>query len=178
MVFAKALAIYNKYTAHYKSYTLGLLVGFVISFISYGFLPIIFPGNIDLKIIERLRHGHVFPGENKKEIFKILSRTLLFVLILTSTLHLIYNTTNLIFFKYGYLIGAVIMMFAVLPTPDNIGIFLFYSNKKKYYILAPFYFFLSLFLIIGIKNSILFGFIFLIIIRQLLLNPKINPVER
>lgn len=177
-IFAKAIAIKNRYTAHYKSYKIGLLVGFVISFISYGFLPIIFPGNIEVKIIERLRHGRVFPGENKREINYILKSTLIWMLILTALIKIIYSSTNLILFKYGYLIGAVIMMFAILPLPDNLGIILFYTNRFSYYLIAPFYFLIGLFIIIGIKNYFLIGLLVASIASYVITSPKINIIEK
>lgn len=175
---AKSIAIWKKYTAEYKSWLDGLLIGFVVSFISYGFLPILFPGVIEVKTIERLRHGRVFPGENKKEISFILTGTTYAMILLTIIFQNLFKSTTFIFFKYGLIISALILFFSILPLPHNLGLHLFFVNRKRYY----FVFFLVLIfcLTILLKSSyslliaIIAGIIFFFIAKD----KKFNPLER
>ncbi len=173
---SKAIAIFYWYTAKYTYWLNGLLVGFVISFVSYGFLPIAFPGKIEVSIIERLRHGRVFPGENKEEIFKILTKTLILMIFLTVIFKQLFVLTNFTFFKYSYIMGATISLMAILPFPDNLGSHLFYVSRNGFYI---WFFFLILFYISTLFFARSYWFLVLIIaaIITSLFN-LINPIEK
>ena len=147
IIIPKLIAIMKKYTATYTTWLNGLLSGLVIGFVSMGYLPIVFPGMIEVKTIDRLRHGIVFPGENKKEIFLILVSAPVFALFLGLIFKSLYVNTQAVFFYYGLLINTFIAIFSLLPFGSNLGIHLFYTNKSKYFIVLFFTIFFSIFLL-------------------------------
>jgi hypothetical protein len=130
----KFFAIGRGYTAQYNYWIGGLLGGFLISFITYGYLPIVFPGEINLKANDRLRHGQVFVGENKVDVFGILASGVILSILLSFILLLIYSSTGFELIYYGALLNAFIAFFAVLPFPNNIGLHMFYMKKEWYYL--------------------------------------------
>ncbi len=134
----KIIAIRKKYTATYKSWFEGLLVGFVLSFITNSYLPIFFPGMIETETIARLRHGVVLPGENKKDIFLILATAPIACIFLSIFFQMTYLVTGLYFFHHGMIIAALFAVFALIPAPNNIGVHLFYSRKLPYFVLFIF----------------------------------------
>lgn len=175
---AKIMAIFKKHTAHYTSWLNGLLVGFVISFISYGYIPVAFPGNIELRNIERLRHGRVFPGENKVHISFTLTMTFLSMILITMILQGMYTLTSLIFFKYSVIAAAALLIFAVLPFPHNIGVHLFFTNRKRYYFMSLFTIGFAIGVLAGSSYAILIGLLLGTIMFYIAKNPKYNPLEK
>ncbi|MBN1175235.1 hypothetical protein JXA48_01185 [Candidatus Woesearchaeota archaeon] len=129
----KFFAIGRGYTANYNYWIGGLLGGFLISFITYGFLPIVFPGIINLKTNDRLRHGQIFIGENKVDVFWILASGLITTILFSFVLLIIYSITGFELIYYGALLNAFIGFFASLPFPNNIGLHMFYMKKKPYF---------------------------------------------
>jgi len=134
----KIIAIRKRYTAKYKSWFEGLLIGFVLSFITNSYLPIFFPGYIETKTIDRLRRGVVLPGENKTDIFFILATAPLACIFLSIIFQMFYISTGVYFFQYGMIISALFSFFSLLPTPKNIGIYMFYTKKDYYFFLFSF----------------------------------------
>lgn len=130
----KFFAIGKGYTAQYSYWIGGLLGGFLISFISYGFLPIVFPGIINLKSNDRLRHGQIFVGENKVDIFWILATGIITTIMFSFTLLLLYSITGLETFYFAAAMNAFLAFFAVLPFPNNIGLHMFYMKRQIYYL--------------------------------------------
>lgn len=175
---AKLIAITKKYTANYSSWLNGLLIGFVISFISYGYIPIIFPGNIEIETIERLRHGKVFPGENKTEISFVLTWTIIATVLLTTIFQSIYLATKFIVFKYGVIVGALVVFFALLPFPNNIGLHLFYVNRKRYYFMGFFALAFCIAIIAGSTYSILIAILCGLVGFFFFKSEKRNRLER
>jgi hypothetical protein len=148
----KWFAVQRHYTAEYKAWISAALIGFFISFISYGYLPILFPGLIEVKRIERLRHGKVFSGENKYDIFTILAIAPISAIILSIFSQLIYQLTTISFFYYLMVFNATLVFFSLLPLTKNIGSHLFYTNKTQYFFLLLFsfgFFILTIFNVYG-----------------------------
>jgi len=175
---AKIIAIWKKYTAEYKFFLEGLLIGFVVSFISYGFLPVLFPGVIEVKTIERLRHGRVFPGENKKEISFILTGTVYSMVLLTLIFQSLFKATTFTFFKYGLIISALITFFSILPTPHNLGLHLFFVNRKRFYFIFFFTLIFCVTIIIGSSYSLLIAILTGLVFFFVAKDKKFNPLER
>lgn len=175
---AKAIAIWKRYTASYTSWMEGLLVGFVISFLSYGYLPVLFPGVIEIQTIERLRHGKEFPGENVKDISFVLTGTIYVLVLVSLVFQQLTKAIPIQFFKYCLLISGLILFFAMLPIPHNIGLHLFYSNRKRYYFTSFFVIGFLLALIFGSSYSIAIAIAVGLVFFFILKDPKHNFLER
>lgn len=147
---SKIIAIRNGYTATYEGWMNGLLVGFIISFVTYGFFPLFFPGIIKIQTIDRLRHGHIFSGENKKDIFSVLSTAILTSILIAVIGSFFYIATGWIGFYYFQVTNALIAFYAALPLPNNIGLHLFHSNKNKYLLVL---FFALIFMLLSITQA-------------------------
>jgi len=173
---AKALAIFYFYTAKYSSWLNGLLVGFVVSFISYGLIPMAFPGKIEIQVIDRLRHGRLFFGENKREISFVLTKTLFIIVLASLITKQLFISSNILFFKYSYIIGTTLALMAILPLPDNLGSHLFYVNRTAFY---TWFLFLILFYITTIffTKSYVIILLILSIILVSIFKKKI-PIEK
>lgn len=147
---SKWFAIQRHYTAHYSAWITAALIGFVVSFTSYGFVPLLFPGLIEVKAIKRLRHGKIFPGENKYDIFTILSIAPITSILLSIIMQFFYQITTLPFFKYLMIFNAALAFFSLLPFTKNIGLHLFYTNKTNYFFLLSFALFFFIFVLANI----------------------------
>ncbi|MCF7798736.1 hypothetical protein K9M74_02430 [Candidatus Woesearchaeota archaeon] len=130
---AKIVANIRGYEAQYAHWTNGLLTGFVVSFISYGLIPIVLPGNIEIKTIDRLRHGKVYFGENKKDIFFVLGSAVLASLFTSFIFFYIFLFTKIQLFYYGVIFNAIIAFMSLLPFTQNIGATLFFARKNNYF---------------------------------------------
>lgn len=140
----KLIAIIRGCEVKYNSWTIGLLSAFVISFLFYGFISLIFPGNLEIIGISRLKHGGVFHHETKKDIFNVLLWAPLTNIIIALIFTIIYVNFNLIWFKYIILLNSLMAVISLLPLPNNVGGSLFYVRKKSY---LPIFLFSILFFI-------------------------------
>lgn len=133
---AKSFAITRGYTATYSYWMTGQLGGLLLSFISYGLIPILFPGYITIQTIDRLRHGKVFPGENKYDIFAVLAFATVIPIFVSMMLLILFSLTKLQLFYFGAILNGFLAFFSLLPFVDNNGSHLFYMNRKKYFFLV------------------------------------------
>lgn len=156
----KITAIKLGYTAQYTAWKNGLLIGFVISFISYGVIPLLFPGLLTITRIERHRHGKLFPGENKVGIARVLFTALLSLLLVSLFASFIYFITKIEFFYYIMSAAAILLFFSLIPVNNNIGIHLFYSRKELYFL----FFFFSLFFAVFTVLKLFFALILALIV--------------
>lgn len=171
---SKWFAIQRHYIAEYSAWITATLLGFVISFTSYGYLPLLFPGSIEVTRIDRLRHGKVFSGENKYDIFTILAFAPLSAILLSLFSQFVYDITNFTFFYYFMVFNAALAFFSLLPFAKNIGAHLFYTNKKNYVFLLLFSF--SFFILI--LFNVFFSFIFAILLAGILLLLLKKPLKK
>jgi hypothetical protein len=178
MTSAKLLAIWKKYTAEYKSWLNGLLIGFVISFVSYGIIPVVFPGLIEIKTIDRLRHGKVFPGENKKEISFVLTGTVYAMVLLTLIFQFLFKISEFVLFKYGLIMCALVVFFSILPFPNNTGLHLFFVNRRRYYFMFFFTLVFCLSILLGSSSSLLIAIIAGLVFFFIAKSPNMNPLEK
>ncbi|MCA9478687.1 MAG: hypothetical protein KC535_06065 [Nanoarchaeota archaeon] len=153
----KWFAIHRHYTAQYQGWLMASLIGFVVSFTTYGFVPLLFPGLIEIQRIDRLRHGKVFPGENRYDIFTILSLAPITSIFLSIILQFFFQLTDLPFFYAGMVFSAALAFFSLLPFSKNIGAHLFYTNKTNYFFLLFFSFSFFIFTIAGLFFSAVFA---------------------
>lgn len=161
---SKWFAIQRHYTAHYESWIPAALIGFVVSFTSYGLVPLIFPGLITIKRIERLRHGKVFPGENKYDIFTILAIAPITSILISIIMQFFFQATKISFFYNFMVFNAALAFFCLLPFGKNIGLHLFYTNKTNYVYLLLFSFSFFLLTIFNVFFSAFFAIIVAIIL--------------
>ncbi|MFW5977540.1 MAG: hypothetical protein ACOCQQ_03445 [Candidatus Nanoarchaeia archaeon] len=141
---AKKLA----YQATYSSWKTGLVVAFVIAFITDGYLPLLVLGAMDLHIIPQLRYGKLFPGENRKEIFKILGIGTFSLLILSLFSHMIFMVTQITFFAELMTASALLLLCILLPLTKNHGALLFMSSRKNYILMFLFAIFFFVFVLL------------------------------
>lgn len=168
---AKIFAIQRHYTAHYTAWITAMLIGFVVSFTTYGFIPLLFPGLIEVQRIDRLRHGKVFPGENTYDIFTILAAAPLMSILLSVIMQFLFAATQLSFFYYTMVFNASLAFFSLLPFTKNIGSHLFYTNKKNYVFLLLFSFSFFILTIFNIYFSVVFGVLLAILLWFILKKP-------
>lgn len=170
---SKVVAIQRGCKANYKMWLNGLLISLVISFLSAGFVPVLFPGIIEIKTIRRLRHGGVFYGENRGDILASLITPLGVLLIISLFMQILYESTQVQFFYYGMIIPALIVFFSMLPFNNNFGLFIFRLRKDIYFLLFIFSFFFAILMIINISYGIFIA-IGLFLITWLLIRKYIS----
>ncbi|MGE0793578.1 MAG: hypothetical protein AB7V77_05365 [Candidatus Woesearchaeota archaeon] len=168
----KIVAIMRRCKAKYRGWTIGLLFSFVISFLSYGLIPVIFPGIIEVESILRLRHGEVFHYERKKDVFWTLISAPITNIILVLLLKPIYNMFPNPFIYYIMVLNALMAVVAMLPLPENIGSHIFYVKKRWYFSLL---FFFILFLILVLIKS---PYMFWIALMGLILGWLLTKTEK
>jgi hypothetical protein len=127
----KHLSLLKGYTAEYSSWKTGLLSGGVLSFLSFGYIPVSFFGTMNFTIIDRLRYGKVHVGENKREIKSILLMTYLFsftILIFMYMTSVVIDSSNLFYFS---LMFSYILFCSLLPFKKSLGVLFFFSQQRK-----------------------------------------------
>lgn len=160
---SKILAIKKNYTAEYTRWNAGLIIGFFLSVLTVGFFPALIPGKVEIKRIERLGFGEVFPAENKLDIFYVLSGSLYVLVVAGLFFHLVFLATQIIFFKYLLQITALLLIYSILPFPESMGSHVYYfsrtRNGSKYYFLLGFILFFSIFLFLESILALFLGVI-------------------
>ncbi len=164
----KLIAIRRGTEAEYNSFTMGLLFSFVISYLSYGFVAIPFPGLIEISPIKQLKHGGVFHYETKKDIFTVLVSAPLTLMIFSIFIGLLNLTLNYFILRETQIILSILAFVAILPIPKNIGVHLLYVKKNLYFpLFGLFLFFLittlinSMYVVLpGIVSGIVLGYVF------------------
>lgn len=154
----KAWALLKKYTATYSGWFNGLLIGFVVTFASYGHIPVLFPGVLTLNKIERLRYGRPREGINKKGIFWTLTISLFSVVVIALFFQQLYFMTDSIIFEGAKDLSALIILFGILPFPNNYGSHLFYCKKKTYFVYAFFLIILAVAILVNSHYAIAIAF--------------------
>jgi len=149
---AKIIALQKGYRASYETWTSGLLVGFVISFVSYGLLPCIIPGPLRIDAIDRLRHGKTYFGENKKELYIILAAAPLSALLFAALLAVLSTVLGSSLLYYGALFNAFLAFFSLLPLPETLGSVMFFARRTRYFSLIVL---TALFLLVLVTKTVL-----------------------
>ena len=155
----KWFAIKKGYTANYTAWKNGLLIGFVITFITDGYLPVIIPGLITFETIKHLRYGKLFAGENTYDMFKMIAVGVLSLALLSILSHMIYFATHINFFAHIMVAAALIMFYAVLPLTKNPGALLFATNRKWFFLIVFFSFFFVIFTMLKLFFAVAMAFI-------------------
>jgi len=151
----KLIAIQRGFTCTYSGWVTGQLVAFVIAFISYGIFPIILPGLITIKSIERIRHGEIFAYENKKDIRRVLIMAPITSIILVIIATPFFLATNSDLIYYFMATNVLLAAYSMLPFTKSIGSHLFYIDKFNYIPRAITIIVFALFVLFKFKYAIL-----------------------
>ncbi len=147
----------------YEGWTNGLLIGFIVSFLSYGLIPLMTPGALDIQPIERLKHGKRFHYESRKDMYVIWMLAPLTSVAIALIAQGLYFATNIEFILYISMFNALIAFFSMLPLTKNIGIFLFYMKKRIYLPMTVALFCFMIMVIMRSKYAFMAGILGLII---------------
>lgn len=135
----KLFAIKIGYKATYSYWLNGLLIGFVVAFISYGFIPVLLTGTVAIELVPRLRIGRFRYGLNYKDLAKIafagpLANILLIIILQPFLRHSIKVALPELgdFFFTLILINALIALYSLLPFKNTNGITIFGASRAAY----------------------------------------------
>ncbi len=154
---SKSIAIYYDYTATYERWTTGLLIGFFITFLSYGFVPVSFAGSIDMKRIPSLGHGKIFSGENKSELFNTKLLVLATLTFFGIAMQIIHSIIGMSFFAYLTQITGLVVFLSILPLGKTFGIILFHTKKQSYFLYGSILLAISALLIVNNMYAVYIG---------------------
>ncbi len=168
----KAAAIRLGYKATYTYWTNGILLSLFLNFMSFGFIPFIFPGSVQIAHLPKLRLGKFRYGANLKDLGRVCVAGPLahvFLIIIAGAVYLVVNGT-----KDGYLyafigVNMFLAFYSILPIPkldlptkmdagsDGLGLF-FFSRIIYFWVLAVILLYLLL-IILGSIFSIVLAFL-------------------
>ncbi len=114
----KLAGIYYGVKVAYGKYTIGLLVGVLVTLLSFGYLPLFFPGHLTYETIPNLRVGKFRAAMVKKwEIALIAFAGPLASLLLTIPFNLLQAATGLAVFHTLIVVSVLLAVFAMIPLP-------------------------------------------------------------
>ena len=119
----KIFAAFKGYECSYKIWLYGPAIGLLISFISYGWIPFLYLGTVELKPINRFTLGK-FRGQHIRTDDLMLVGlagpiAVYFVMLLLVPLYIV---TGIGLIKTILVVGAAIIFFSSLPLPRTNGI--------------------------------------------------------
>lgn len=159
----KIAAIMRGNKVKYEGWTNGLLISFIVSFLSYGLIPLMTPGNLDVSPIERLKHGKMFHYETRKDIYIILIFAPIASVTLALLAQLVFFWTNIQIIYYVAIFNSLLAFFAMMPLARNIGVTIFYMKKQIYLPLTIALFCFMIMVIVRSKYTFIAGILGLII---------------
>lgn len=116
----KIVAAYKGYKAEFVLWPNGPLIGVLITFMSYGFIPFLYLGNTELETIKRLRIGLFRREAQFKDLMQIaIAGPLALILLVLLILEPIYFITQNEFISSIILIASIIILFTSLPLPHT-----------------------------------------------------------
>jgi len=119
----KYVASYMGYNCYVDIWYYGPVVGLLITFMSYGFFPFLYLGNVTLKEDPGLRLGKYRHYLNMKDLMYVgLAGPIFIVLLLVLVVHPLYFLTNAPIFKDVTIAATWILLFSSLPLPKTNGI--------------------------------------------------------
>ena len=134
----KIVAHKKGYIATFKNSWKVTTITLGLSFFSFGFLPLLAPGRMELEPVERLRLGHNQQGIRWKDMSSVslvaISTYVVFVVILK----LLVISTEGIVFKHVLLISLLLAIFSAIPAPNYDGINVFANSRPIYLFMFAF----------------------------------------
>ena len=118
----KYLAAYLGYECRYELWMFGPVIGLMITFMTYGFVPFLYLGTVHLTEIPRLRLGKLRQAVKIGDLRWVGLVGPLAVLVLMVFFILpFYFASQGLFFKNATLVAAAIIFFSSLPLPNTNG---------------------------------------------------------
>jgi len=175
----KLTAIYLGYTVKYEVWINGLLIGLLIAFMSYGWIPVLFTGTLLLIHSERLRLGKHRYGLNIRDQAVVsIAGPCLNLLIILIFVPILISNPELIIVKSIIKFNFIFAFFSLLPIPTIKGTKLGNGGTPGFNILfyakGLFVFSVLVFIVyfllmqISIQSKLLIPWIFAFIISGLL----------
>jgi hypothetical protein len=116
----KIVAAYKGYKAEFVLWPNGPLIGVLVTFMSYGFIPFLYLGNIELETIKRLRIGLFRRDAQFKDLMQIaIAGPLALIVLVLLVLEPIYFLTQNEFVASIILVSSIIIFFTNLPLPHT-----------------------------------------------------------
>lgn len=152
----KRQAYKKGYRGVFKNAWQGMSITLFISFFSFGLLPILAPGRIELKGVERIRMGsYRFGGLNFKDMAKNASLGILVYIGVATCLGFFYNGQDIL--HHFIFICMLLAVFSVLPIRSYDGLIIFTKSRPVYVFFAGFVILYALlFFFTGIFSPLLF----------------------
>lgn len=118
----KYLAAYLGYECKYTLWLYGPLIGILITFMTYGFVPFLYLGSVYMKEIPRLRLGKLRQVVQIGDLRWVgLVGPLAVLILVVFLIQPLYFATESLFFKNAIIVSAAIMFFSSLPLPNTNG---------------------------------------------------------
>jgi len=119
----KFLASWMGYECKFKLWEYGPFIGLLLTFMSYGFVPFLYLGNIELNVIEHMRLGKFRQHINMRDLMLVgIAGPFALVFLNLFILVPLFFATGLEFFKTAITVSALIIFFSSLPLPNTNGI--------------------------------------------------------
>ena len=130
----KLYALSQGYDAQFKVWWLGLLIMLIVSFFSFGLVPLVLIGTVvtSLRVKQRLgefRYGFSY-GENSTISLWGVMGNLIAGILFAIGLHFLPQSY---FFYKGLLLNLVMAFFAMIPLPQLDGLKIFFGSKGVYF---------------------------------------------
>ncbi|MFT4282883.1 MAG: hypothetical protein ACMXX6_00475 [Candidatus Woesearchaeota archaeon] len=153
----KIIAYKLGYSSEFTLWPLGPMIGVLITFMTYGVIPFLYLGAIDIKTIPRLRLGKLRTSMNFKDLMYVgITGPLTLLLVTVLILEPIYFLTRLEILKTIIWICALIIFYTTLPLPNSNGVNILLYSKLIWIIIFTFSIItLSLILLFNIYSYII-----------------------
>jgi len=138
----KLVSLNDGYVVHFKWWLPGILIGLLLTFMTYGLVPFLYPGSLYYEHIERLRLGRFRYGTNVKDmatlsIWGVVSNVV-FAMFVGFIYFWTHNPWVLMFIK----INLIYAFYSMLPIPTisgvkisegaTAGLNIFFFSRKLY----------------------------------------------
>ncbi len=118
----KLYAAKEGYVIHYSWWFQGILIGLFISFLSFGFIPFLYPGTLRFGHIKTLRLGKFRHGTNIKDLAFSSLAGVLANIFLALIFGVIYLRSGNLWILYFIKINFIYAFFSLLPLPKISGL--------------------------------------------------------
>ncbi|PIN81128.1 hypothetical protein COV13_02230 [Candidatus Woesearchaeota archaeon CG10_big_fil_rev_8_21_14_0_10_32_9] len=161
----KFLAGYLGYDCKYSLWHFGPAIGIFLTFVSYGWIPFLYLGSIDLKENMRLRLGTYRPYVHIKDLMWVgIAGPLMLLLLLIIILQPLYFLTQSTLVLDFIMSISWILIFTSLPLPKTNGINVLLYSRKVW----SFYFFFSLLTFFLVRSMNIYAYVIVAVIALLL----------
>ncbi|MBN2459436.1 hypothetical protein JXB28_04075 [Candidatus Woesearchaeota archaeon] len=162
----KLVALRMGYSSEYKYWVNGMIIGVIMCFFTYGYLPLFFPGALYYDIIPKLRMGVFRGGVKHKDLGLIAFAGPLTNIILVGLIAPLYLATKSQFFFSLVVLNLLIALWSLLPIPTfeklrqfqggTTGLYIFIASRWIYiFVLASVIGFAALILLFKIFSYLL-----------------------